>query len=486
MAKKNPSKEWSMPARVGVGAAVGYLLLGPVGGVGGAVAGSMYTLERNPGPGFLATGKQFGLNFPNGYSIAIGWNSGEAFGRFADISVTKPDGNVEGMSRGWGPGNMAKVIYDTSRRSRTVRGVLGMNKPKVKTLQILGIGIVSKGPNFSIIFENGWALRVDPDGPSGKSTSSNQYNFAPTATVFLYTPRGELAETIERVDPVSIARMFHSVATFKQKPPQPRRRKGNILPPVKGELKGNPRRKAKAASAEDLPHIHLQACRAGIDAWGDLTEGDSTATDKYALACLELGDKSMALIDKRREKNAIKRLGRDRRFIVKNHPNMPDYSFILKKGWEPVWVFWKGYYDGRVQLPTDRSLTILLGRSLGYKYYEIRGFFRRNLVFKKAVKPEAADEVFEASLRKTKAWTKRFYPDVYKLLFEGKSMQKELIEASRMSWEHYCERPSKKRLKAVLKHCELMAGSSAKSVKDERARCLRSAKQEAKKLGLKM
>lgn len=311
MAKKNPSKEWSMPARVGVGAAVGYLLLGPVGGVGGAIAGSMYTLERNPGPGFLATGKQFGLNFPNGYSVAISWKSGEAFGRFADISVSKPNGELEGLSKGWGPGNMAKVILDTSRRSRTVRGVLGMSKPKAKTLQSLGVGVVSKGPNFSIIFENGWALRIDPEGPEPRVTSSKHYNFAPTATVFMYTPRGELVETIEKADPVSIARMLHTVATFKPKKKVQRRRKGNVLSPIKGELKGNPRTRKKSTAA---------------------------------------------------------------------------------------------------------------------------------------------------------------------------AMKKEC----RRLWEHYCERPNKTRLKAVLKHCEKMGESSAKSVKQERARCLKSAKPEAKRLGIKL
>ena len=56
----------------------------------------------------------------------------------------------------------------------------------------------------------------------------------------------------------------------------------------------------------------------------------------------------------------------------------------------------------------------------------------------------------------------------------------------RRLWEHYCERPNKTRLKAVIKHCDLMAESSAKSVKQERARCLRSAKSEAKMLGLKL
>jgi len=60
-----------------------------------------------------------------------------------------------------------------------------------------------------------------------------------------------------------------------------------------------------------------------------------------------------------------------------------------------------------------------------------------------------------------------------------------LVKDCRRLWEHYCERPNKTRLKAVLKHCEKMAESSAKSVKEERARCMRSARREMKKLGMK-
>jgi len=62
---------------------------------------------------------------------------------------------------------------------------------------------------------------------------------------------------------------------------------------------------------------------------------------------------------------------------------------------------------------------------------------------------------------------------------------KTLISECHRLWEHYCERPGKTRLKAVLKHCETMAESSAKSVKEERARCMRAARREMKKLGMK-
>ena len=61
----------------------------------------------------------------------------------------------------------------------------------------------------------------------------------------------------------------------------------------------------------------------------------------------------------------------------------------------------------------------------------------------------------------------------------------DMVRECKRLWEHYCERPGKTRLKAVLKHCEKMAESSAKSVKEERARCMRSARREMKKLGMK-
>ena len=59
-----------------------------------------------------------------------------------------------------------------------------------------------------------------------------------------------------------------------------------------------------------------------------------------------------------------------------------------------------------------------------------------------------------------------------------------LVKECRRLWDHYCERPGKTRLKAVMKHCELMAESTAKSVKEERQRCMRAARREAKKLGM--
>jgi len=59
-----------------------------------------------------------------------------------------------------------------------------------------------------------------------------------------------------------------------------------------------------------------------------------------------------------------------------------------------------------------------------------------------------------------------------------------LIKACRTSWDRYCERPNKTRLKAVFECLEVMKGSRAKTVRGERGRCLRTAKAEAKRLGL--
>jgi len=52
-------------------------------------------------------------------------------------------------------------------------------------------------------------------------------------------------------------------------------------------------------------------------------------------------------------------------------------------------------------------------------------------------------------------------------------------------WDHYCERPSKARLKPVLDHLEKMKGSTSKKVADERKACLRVAKKEARRLKMK-
>ncbi len=61
-----------------------------------------------------------------------------------------------------------------------------------------------------------------------------------------------------------------------------------------------------------------------------------------------------------------------------------------------------------------------------------------------------------------------------------------LIRECQRLWEHYCERPGKTRLRAVAKHCEAMKASTAKSVKAERTRCMRSVRAEAKARGWKL
>jgi hypothetical protein len=60
-----------------------------------------------------------------------------------------------------------------------------------------------------------------------------------------------------------------------------------------------------------------------------------------------------------------------------------------------------------------------------------------------------------------------------------------LIRRCGKLWDHYCKRPGKKRLEAVLEHAETMKASTSKKVKAERTKCLRSANAEAKRLGMK-
>jgi hypothetical protein len=60
-----------------------------------------------------------------------------------------------------------------------------------------------------------------------------------------------------------------------------------------------------------------------------------------------------------------------------------------------------------------------------------------------------------------------------------------LTAKCRKLWDHYCERPSKARLKPVLEHLDKMKSSKAKSVKEERSDCLRVANKEARRLGMK-
>jgi hypothetical protein len=60
-----------------------------------------------------------------------------------------------------------------------------------------------------------------------------------------------------------------------------------------------------------------------------------------------------------------------------------------------------------------------------------------------------------------------------------------LIRRCHKLWDHYCERPGRKRLQDVLKHLEKMKSSTSEKVLEERGRCLRVAKAEAKRLKMK-
>ncbi len=60
-----------------------------------------------------------------------------------------------------------------------------------------------------------------------------------------------------------------------------------------------------------------------------------------------------------------------------------------------------------------------------------------------------------------------------------------LIRRCQKLWEHYCERPSKKRLEDVIKHVETMKKSTSKKVLDERNVCLRAVNKEKKRWKLK-
>jgi len=64
-------------------------------------------------------------------------------------------------------------------------------------------------------------------------------------------------------------------------------------------------------------------------------------------------------------------------------------------------------------------------------------------------------------------------------------LAKTLIAKCQKAWDHYCAKPSKKRLEVVFDLLEVMKKSSAKTVKEERARCLRAANKEAKRLKMK-
>lgn len=83
-----------------------------------------------------------------------------------------------------------------------------------------------------------------------------------------------------------------------------------------------------------------------------------------------------------------------------------------------------------------------------------------------------------------KRWSK--FLEEYKGLRGNPKPSADSIAQCQKLWEHYCARPGKKRLRAVLSHLETMKSSKSAKVKLERRRCLRVANQEAKELGLKV
>jgi len=62
---------------------------------------------------------------------------------------------------------------------------------------------------------------------------------------------------------------------------------------------------------------------------------------------------------------------------------------------------------------------------------------------------------------------------------------RELVLEARLLWEHYLNRPSKKRLRSVRSHCEMMKVSKAKTVVQERQRCMRAVRAEERRLGVR-
>ena len=68
---------------------------------------------------------------------------------------------------------------------------------------------------------------------------------------------------------------------------------------------------------------------------------------------------------------------------------------------------------------------------------------------------------------------------------KGSTPASSLINRCQKLWDEYCDKPTKKRLRAVLEHLDKMKTSTSKTVKAERSQCLRVANREAKRLKLK-
>jgi len=103
---------------------------------------------------------------------------------------------------------------------------------------------------------------------------------------------------------------------------------------------------------------------------------------------------------------------------------------------------------------------------------------KKKVAKKKATKKKATKKVAKKKVAKKKATKK-------KVARKKTPEWQLLINRCRKLWDHYCERPSKKRLKPVLEHLEKMKASTSKKVADERKACLRIANKEARSLKMK-
>lgn len=96
---------------------------------------------------------------------------------------------------------------------------------------------------------------------------------------------------------------------------------------------------------------------------------------------------------------------------------------------------------------------------------------------KKNPKKKAAKKVTKKKVAKKKKAAKR--------KTAKKPEWQRSISLCQKRWEHYCKRPSKKRLEAVYVHMDKMKESKSKKVAAERSKCMRVANSEAKKLKYK-
>ncbi len=120
----------------------------------------------------------------------------------------------------------------------------------------------------------------------------------------------------------------------------------------------------------------------------------------------------------------------------------------------------------------------------------VREESRGPLIFKNPP-PEEKEKRRRRGVKKEKRKAKKAKERGYEIRRAKKTKRnpdsaKSLISKCQKLWDHYCERPGKTRLQAVFKHLEKMEKSTAKTVKAELRRCKRSARAEAKRLGMKV